>query len=226
MDGAPLPATSAEAGRPSAGRVGGEGTRRRQCPVSHVGTVSDRWRIEITAVAPLAAEYRRVVRRRWAYRAATVSRVSQNGDVRAHGPNRSPSEYASISVHCRNARCDDAGAELRCSAASPDASEVCKVGVRLLSGPRDRRHCEQRPTSMSYSGARPGALRGFLPDTATPRGSLRPTRRSTGPPSAPALPGSGQPVPGAGGTPSDHTAHQPVDRDAGRVLAVGPWRRG
>ena len=76
------------------------------------------------------------------------------------------------------------------------------------------------------SGARPGALRGFLPDTATPRGSLRPTRRSRDTPSAPALPGSGQPVPGAGGTPSDHTAYQPVDRDAGRVLAVGPWRRG
>ena len=76
------------------------------------------------------------------------------------------------------------------------------------------------------SGARSGALRGFLPDTATPRGSLRPTRRSRDTPSAPALPGSGQPVPGAGGTPSDHTAHQPVDRDAGRVLAVGPWRRG
>ena len=70
------------------------------------------------------------------------------------------------------------------------------------------------------SGARPGAPRGFLPDTATPRGSLRPTRRSRGTPSAPALPGSGQPVPGAGGTPAGHTAHQPVDRDAGRVLAA------
>ena len=76
------------------------------------------------------------------------------------------------------------------------------------------------------SGARSGALRGFLPDTATPRGHFIPTRRSRDTPSAPALPGSGQPVPGAGGTPSDHTAHQPVDRDADRVLAVGPWRRG
>ena len=76
------------------------------------------------------------------------------------------------------------------------------------------------------SGARSGAAPGFLPDTATPHGSLRPTRRGRDTPSAPALPAFGQPVPGAGGTPAGRSAHRPAGRDAGRVLAVGSWPRG
>ena len=72
---------------------------------------------------------------------------------------------------------DHAGTEL--SRAAPDASEVCRACRPWIR----RRHCEQWPTS---SGAPLGAPAEGLPDTATPRRSLRPRLRSPDSSSAPA----------------------------------------
>ena len=69
-----------------------------------------------------------------------------------------------------------------------------------------------------------GPPRAVLPDTATPRGSLRPCRRSPDTPPEPAPRGSRRPAPGAGGSRGGHTPHRPAVRDAPRDLAAGPWQ--
>ena len=74
------------------------------------------------------------------------------------------------------------------------------------------------------SAAPPGAPRAALPDTATPRGSLRPRRRSPDTPPGPAPRGSRRPAPGAGGSRGGHTPHRPAVRGAPRDLAAGPWQ--
>ena len=74
------------------------------------------------------------------------------------------------------------------------------------------------------SGARPGAPRAVLPGTATPRGSLRPRRRSPDRPPGPAPRGPRRPAPGADGSRGGHTRHRPAVRDAPRDLAAGPWQ--
>ena len=68
-------------------------------PVSHVGTVSDRWRIEITAVAPLAAEYLELCDEFGLPRRNGV--VNQAGD--AETLTESFAEESFDLVHCRNA---------------------------------------------------------------------------------------------------------------------------
>ena len=110
-----------------------------------------------------------------------------------------------------------------CAPAAPSASEVLQR-VAAVHAPSDTaRSVAHFDVEAAHDRCAPP---GFLPDTATPRGSLRPTRRSRGTPSAPALPGSGQPVPGAGGTPSEPycaPARRPGrrPRPCGRSLAKG-----
>ena len=76
------------------------------------------------------------------------------------------------------------------------------------------------------NGAPAGAPGEGLPDTATPRRSLRPRRRSPDRSPGPAPPRSRRPAPDTGGAPAGHSAHQAAVRDGrrnpcGRSLAKG-----
>ena len=82
--------------------------------------------------------------------------------------------------------------------------------------------CSDQPRWRS--AAPPGAPPAGLPDTATPRGSFRPRRRSPDTPSESAPRGSRRPAPGAGGSRGGHTPHRLAVRDVSRDLAAGPWR--
>ena len=75
------------------------------------------------------------------------------------------------------------------------------------------------------SGALSGAPGEGLPDTATPRRSLRPRRRSPDRSPGPALPRSRRPAPDTGGAPAGHSAHRAAGRDGRRDPAAGPWRK-
>ena len=68
-------------------------------PVSHVGTISDRWRVEITAIDPLAAQYIALCEEFGLSRRNGV--VDQAGDVETL--TESFAEGSFDIVHCRNA---------------------------------------------------------------------------------------------------------------------------
>ena len=106
-----------------------------------------------------------------------------------------------------------------CTPAAPSASRSAARG-----GPAPAADTASSGRPRCRSAARPGAPRAVLPDTATPRGSLRPRRRSPDTPPEPAPRGSRRPAPGAGGSRGGHTARRPAGRDAPRVLAAGPWQ--
>ena len=76
------------------------------------------------------------------------------------------------------------------------------------------------------SAARGDAPRAALPDTATPHGPARPRRRSPDSSSGPAPRASRQPVSAAVGAHASRTPPRLAARDARRVPADGPWRRG
>ena len=93
---------------------------------------------------------------------------------------------------------DDAGAELHAGGAQ-------RVGglqrVAALHTPLTLRAVADLDVKTTHEGAHPRAV---LPDTATPRGSLRPRRRSPDRPSGPAPGGSRRPAPAGGGGPAGH----------------------
>ena len=110
-------------------------------------------------------------------------------------------------------------------------TQLRQPAQRRARPPRSRRAGYAADTASSgrprcRSGAPPGAPGEGLPDTAPPRRSLRPRRRSPDSSSAPAPPRFRRPEPDTGGALAAHSAYRTAGRDGrrdpcGRFLAKG-----
>ena len=114
---------------------------------------------------------------------------------------------------------DDPGTELHAGRA-PAASEVCST-CWPCTRPLTLRAVADLDVEAPHDRAHHGQ---FFLILRTPRGSLRPRRRSPDIPPEPAPRGFRRPAPGAGGSRGGRTPHRPAVRDACRDLAAGPWR--
>ena len=108
-----------------------------------------------------------------------------------------------------------------CTAAAPNASEVCS-GWR----PCTRRPHTVQHRSRQQSGARSGARPAALPDTALPRGSASRGRCSGDTPSAPERGSPHRHAPVAVGDRGAHAVPRVGARGAAAPPSAGPSRRG